>query len=322
MCRRKRLRLRLPNVWAPLVNWRSLQIKLKLPAQTVTATAPECQRWNYSVILSLTHFQLESSQEEGERLCFYGYSVCLHSLPDFDWDERRSLCTCLWENVCFGIALLLLVGCGMRVSIVKRSQERTDAKAKNRQKEELTKKGKRDPRGVAHQKLHICFQFPATIPETKSERSHRRPKLAHNAAFSLLHHPVLPFSRIIFSFTGKEHVWSPPLLETRPASEVPPARQFSPLSLSVRLHRSTLCGVAQEERKDGKGPTVEGLRCGIRCQSGASVLPSEGSYYVQIGFPQRGRFSPLINKTSHPFALIPQAAHMQECATQGKSYKM
>lgn len=29
-------------------------------------------------------------------------------------------------------------------------------------------------------KLHICFQFPATIPETKSERSRWRAKLARN----------------------------------------------------------------------------------------------------------------------------------------------
>lgn len=45
--------------------------------------------------------------------------------------------------------------------------------SKKKKKKGGAEKGakKRDPRGVAHPTLHICFHFPATIPETKSEQS-------------------------------------------------------------------------------------------------------------------------------------------------------
>lgn len=45
--------------------------------------------------------------------------------------------------------------------------------SKKKQRGELKKGLKREiHEEVAHQTLHICFHFPATIPETKSEQSH------------------------------------------------------------------------------------------------------------------------------------------------------
>lgn len=58
---------------------------------------------------------------------------------------------------------------------------------------------------MAHQKLHICFQFPAMIPETKSGLA-LEDQIGTKRAPTLLRRPALPFSTIIFSFTGKEHV--------------------------------------------------------------------------------------------------------------------
>lgn len=93
-----------------------------------------------------------------------------------------------------------------------------------------------------------------------------------------------------------------------------------PPSLSVRLRRrSTPCGMAHKgSEKRGKGPTLDRSDVGCGAKSGPRFFHPKGLYYV---WRFRSRSLSLINKTSHPFALIPQAAHTQECATQGKSYK-
>lgn len=73
--------------------------------------------------------------------------------------------------------------------------------------------------------------------------------------------------------------------------------------------------------KRGKRAHARGLRCGIRCQSGPRLFPPKGHIMLRDWLSAAKPLSSLINKTSHPFALIPQAAHMQECATRGKSCK-
>lgn len=54
----------------------------------------------------------------------------------------------------------------------------------------------------------------------------------------------------------------------------------------------------------------------------APLLPSKGHIIFRDWLSRNeAALSSLINETSHPFALIPQAAHMQECAAQGKSLR-
>lgn len=123
---------------------------------------------------------------------------------------------------------------------------------------------------MAHQKLHICFQFPATIPETKSQQSHWRTKLAHTSCIPL------PFSRIIFSFTGKETCLITPFIRDEARLR---SASLPPFPTAVTVCPSpppALCRVPRGEQKEGKGPTLAGLRCGIRCQSRPRLSQPKG----------------------------------------------
>lgn len=100
---------------------------------------------------------------------------------------------------------------------------------------------------------------------------------------------------------------------------MPHSRPFPPLSLSVRLHRPRCAGCHGESKKREKGQRSQASDVGYGAKAGLGS-PSQ-RVILCLEIPRTKPLSSLINKTSHPFALIPQAAHMQECATQGKSYK-
>lgn len=105
---------------------------------------------------------------------------------------------------------------------------------------------------------------------------------------------------------------------------MPPSRPFSPLSLSVCLgppHALQHGPWKGKKKKEGKRAHTRGLRCGMQCQSRPRFFHQKGHIMFGDWLSATKPLSSLINKTGHPFALIPQAAHMQECATQGKSYK-
>lgn len=99
------------------------------------------------------------------------------------------------------------------------------------------------------------------------------------------------------------------------ALEVPPA--------PVLLHWLSLSLPVQQKGIKKKGetrPTLEGLRCGLRCQSGPRLLHPKGSYYFhRLAFHFAAALSSLINTTSHPFALIPTSRpHAGMCSTGKK----
>lgn len=99
------------------------------------------------------------------------------------------------------------------------------------------------------------------------------------------------------------------------ALEVPPA--------PVLLHWLSLSLPVQQKGIKKKGetrPTLEGLRCGLRCQSGPRLLHPKGSYYFhRLAFHFAAALSSLINTTSHPFALIPTSRpHAGMCSTGEK----
>lgn len=161
----------------------------------------------------------------------------------------------------------------------------------------LRKRGReteRSMRGAALKDPHLFSisrneawnQIRAIPLEEKIGTQHRLPPLPHPQ-----HHPILRLTKIIFSFTGKEHVWSPLLLETRVASEVPLPLRFSPLSPSVPFRCPTLSRMAQGEGR-GKRPRAPGLRCGIRCQSGLDSSIWRVILCSEIGFPQWSRSPP------------------------------
>lgn len=100
---------------------------------------------------------------------------------------RKSLCTCLWENVCFAAASLLMVGQGMPVSIFQSSQRRINAKKSVSNKSWKSKKRKihkglciksctfvsnylhRSPKPnqsnrIEGQNWHMKYGFPPTSP--------------------------------------------------------------------------------------------------------------------------------------------------------------
>lgn len=133
--------------------------------------------------------------------------------------------------------------------------------------------------GVA--KAAHLFSLYCKDPWNQIRRIALKDNIGMQLTLHLLHHPVLPFCRIIFSFTGKEHVWSPLLLETRLASEVPPSRPFSPPSLSVWLCRAhVLRHGTGKAKRTGKG-LCSRAQMWDTVPKWASVLPSEGSYYIQ-----------------------------------------
>lgn len=128
-------------------------------------------------------------------------------------------------------------------------------------------------------------------------------------------HGCLPlFSRIIFAFTGNRTCLTSPFIKDEAWLRSAPF--FSPLSLSVQLYRPRLAAL---ERTQGKRTTWTGKhRCGPQCHRETDGSVQRGILCSEIGFP----LDSLINKTSHPFALSPQAAHKQECATQEKSLQI
>lgn len=231
----------------------------------------------------LRHFLLEC-REQGERLCSHWYCVCLNSPSAFDWDE--SLCTCLWGNVCFGVALLLLVGCGMQVSLLNGSQEKFSGRKKKREQ-----KDRKIYDGWPRKSRTFVF-----YPWNQIRRIALKDSIGTQLSLHLLHHPVLPFSRIIFSFTGKEHVWSPLLLETRLASEVPPSRPFSPPSLSVclaPLPHGLRHGTGKAKRRLKGSDAGHGAKVGL----GSSIW--RGLIMFRDWLSATTPLSSLISKTGH-----------------------
>lgn len=131
----------------------------------------------------------------------------------------------------------------------------------------------------------FVFNFPQWSLKPNKSNCSGGQKLARNSFFTLFCRSL----EIIFSLTGKEHVWSPLLLETRLASEVPPCRPFSPLSLSVRHRRPTLCGMAQGTQKEGNKPTLEGSDVGYSAKAGLGSSIQRVVLCSKIGFPLRSR---------------------------------
>lgn len=96
-----------------------------------------------------------------------------------------------------------------------------------------------------------------------------------------------------------------------------------PCSPSLAVTVSACAAERHKKKKKKKGetrPTLEGLRCGLRCQSGPRLLHPKGSYYFhRLAFHFAAALSSLINTTSHPFALIPTSRpHAGMCSTGKK----
>lgn len=90
-----------------------------------------------------------------------------------------------------------------------------------------------------------------------------------------------------------------------------------PTAVAVCLRHHTLCSLARGTRKLG----ARGLRCGIKRQIGPRFFHPKGHIMFRGWLSSTKPGSLLINKTSRLFALIPQAAHMQESAAQGKIFQ-
>lgn len=88
-----------------------------------------------------------------------------------------------------------------------------------------------------------------------------------------------------------------------------------PTTVAVCLRHHTLCSLARGTRKLG----ALWLRCGIKRQIGPRFFHPKGHIMFRGWLSSTKPGSLLINKTSRLFALIPQAAHMQESAAQGKN---
>lgn len=150
-------------------------------SNTSEVTSSDVKKKNDSVISSFMHFLFHYPNRRG--IGFYGCSAS----PAFgELRESLSVWKCMFWN---GLVASEWI---RKREFPSRERERGgvgrtpgENRCKTRQLDQQTQMERKRSMWGGASKLHICFQFPVTIPETKSERSRRRPKLAHR---SLLPH--------------------------------------------------------------------------------------------------------------------------------------